>query len=66
MGGDPEDAFHVLGHLNWCEKGITVLSESIGNLTVDGDLALEWNTLESLPESFGSPTVGGKLYLRND
>ena len=56
----------MLGHLNWCEKGITVLSESIGNLTVDGDLAVEWNTLESLPESFGSPTVGGKLYLRND
>ena len=60
---DPEDASHVLGSLNWGLRGIVVLPESIGDLTVDGHLWLEKNQLESLPTSFGSLTVGGDLYL---
>ena len=35
---DPEDASHVLGSLNWGGKGLVVLPESIGDLTVDGCL----------------------------
>ena len=56
---DPEETSHVLGSLNWNGLGIVVLPESIGDLTVDGDLYLNSNQLESLPESFGSLTVGG-------
>ena len=63
---DPEDASHVLGSLNWSGLGIVVLAESIGDLTVDGDLYLNDNQLESLPESFGSLTVGGDLYLNDN
>ena len=63
---DPEDASHVLGSLNWSYAGIVVLPESIGGLTVDGNLVLYANKLESLPESFGSLTVGGYLDLRNN
>jgi len=40
VGVDPEDASHALGSLNWSEKGIVVLPESIGDLTVDGHLSL--------------------------
>ena len=60
---DPEDASHVLRGLNWGLRGIVVLPESIGDLTVDGHLWLEKNQLESLPTSFGSLTVGGDLLL---
>jgi hypothetical protein len=63
---DPEDDFHVLGDLNWSSLGRVVLPESIGDLTVDGDMALYSNQLESLPESFGSLTVGGQLNLCNN
>ena len=63
---DPEDTSHVLGDLDWGRLGIVVLPESIGDLTVDGDLYLNNNKLESLPESFGSLTVGGDLNLHNN
>jgi len=59
---DPEDASHALG-MSWGNNGIAVLPESIGDLTVVGDLCLDGNKLVSLPESFGSLTVGGDLYL---
>jgi len=61
---DPEDDSHVLG--NWARIGIVVLPESIGDLTVGGDLYLGDNQLESLPESFGSLTVGGSLALNDN
>jgi len=60
---DPEDASHVLGDLNWSRRGIVVLPETIGDLTVDCVLDLNHNELKSLPESFGSLTVGGHLNL---
>ena len=63
---DPEDASHVLGSLWWDSKDIVVLPESISDLTVDGNLALCNNEMESLPESFGSLTVGGKLDLSDN
>ena len=44
-------------------KGLTALPESIGDLTVRGDLILGYNQLRTLPESFGSLTVGGDLIL---
>ena len=40
-----------------------MVTESIGDLTVDGCLYLEGNKLLSLPESFVSLTVGGHLDL---
>jgi len=46
---DMEDASHVTTlALDW--KGIAVLAERIGDLTVDDDLVLSNNKLESLPE----------------
>ena len=44
-------------------KGLTALPESIGDLTVGGNLYLNENQLTTLPESFGSLTVGGMLFL---
>ena len=44
-------------------QGLTALPESIGDLTVRGDLILGYNQLRTLPESFGSLTVGGDLIL---
>ena len=62
---DPEDASHVLGGWwSWSRKGLVVLPESIGDLTVDGNLNLYNNQLESLPASFGRLTVGGALNLQ--
>jgi len=49
------DASHMLGDFDWCYNYIAVLPESIGDLTVDGDLWLNSNQLESLPESVGKP-----------
>ena len=49
--------------MRWDHKGIKVLPESIGSLTVGGDLHLQQNQLASLPEGFGSLTVGGHLNL---
>ena len=63
---NPEDASHVLGDLHWGGKGILVLPESVGDLTVSGSLNLQNNNLKSLPESFGSLTVGGSLWLYNN
>ena len=63
---DPADDSHVLGDLHWGGKGILVLPESIGDLTVSGSLNLDDNKLESLPESFGSLTVGGDLDLHGN
>ena len=44
-------------------KGLTALPESIGDLTLSGDLDLQQNQLRTLPESFGSLTVGWNLIL---
>ena len=63
---DPADPSRVVGHLRWSHKRITVLPESIGSLTVGGDLSLHSNQLTSLPEGFGSLTVGGSLNLRHN
>jgi hypothetical protein len=63
---DPEDAVHVLRDLHWGSKEIAVLPESIGDLTVDGNLNLYNNRLESLPASLGGLTVVGKVYLYNN
>ena len=60
---DPSNPSRVVGNLRWIHKGITVLPESIGSLTVGGTLSLGSNQLASLPEGFGSLTVGGDLYL---
>ena len=66
---DPEDASRVLGNLHWSERGIVVLPDIIGDLTVSGNLYLHDNKLESLPESFGSITTTGKwskVWLNNN
>ena len=60
---DPEDASRVKGDVYWAGKGIAVLPESIGDLTVGWDLYLHVNKLATLPASFGSLTVGGRLCL---
>ena len=62
-GVDPEDASRVEGDVDWDLKGIKVLPESIGDLTVGGTLGLSGNNLATLPASFGSLQVGGKVYL---
>ena len=46
--------------------GLTALPESIGDLTLSGDLYLGADQLRTLPESFGSLTVGGNLYLERN
>ena len=50
---------------SWNLSGLdlTALPESIGDLTVRGDMYLRYNQLTTLPESFGSLTVAGDLYL---
>ena len=48
------------------KKGIAVLPESTGDLTIGGDLLLGNKKLESLPHSFGSLTAGGHLYVDNN
>ena len=48
---------------NLYAKGLTTLPDSIGDLTVGGNLYLNENQLTTLPESFGSLTVGGDLCL---
>ena len=60
---DPSDLSRVVGDLCWDDKGITVLPDSIGSLTVEGGLYVGSNQLASLPEGFGSLTVGGDLHL---
>ena len=45
---DPDDASRVKGDVNWYGKGIAVLPESIGDLTVT-NLILGNNNLISLP-----------------
>ena len=62
---DPADPSRVDGILNW-SKGIRVLPDSIGSLTVGGDLLLNRNRLASLPEGFSSLTVEGHLLLNNN
>ena len=42
---------------------LTALPESIGDLTLSGDLILVRNQLRTLPETFGSLTVGRDLEL---
>ena len=50
---------------SWYLNGIclTALPESLGDLTLSGDLDLSSNELSTLPESFGSITIGGNLIL---
>ena len=43
--------------------GLTALPESLGDLTLSGDLHLSFNDISTLPESFASITLGGDLYL---
>ena len=43
--------------------GLTALPESLGDLTLSGDLNLSGNKISTLPESFASITVGGYLDL---
>ena len=57
------DASRVKGSVWWDNKRIAALPESIGDLTVDGNLQLNNNQLKELPASFGSLTVGGSLDL---
>ena len=47
------DPLRVIGNLDWSRKGITVLPDSIGSITVQGNLELHNNQLASLPEDFG-------------
>ena len=47
-------------------RGLTALPESIGDLTLSGDLILVRNQLRTLPESVGSLTVGGDLELNEN
>ena len=61
---DPEDASRVKGNVGWYRKGIAVLPESIGDLTVGGHLGLYNNNLATLPASFGDLKVGGRVLLR--
>ena len=63
---DPEDASRAKEYVGWSEKGIAVLPESIGDLTMDGGLGLSHNNLATLPASFGSLTVGGGLWLNDN
>ena len=58
-----EEAGCTLQSWNLARKGLTTLPESIGDLTLSGDLDLSYNQLTTLPESFGSLTVGGYLNL---
>ena len=44
-------------------KGLTALPESIGDLTLSGNLRLAYNKLRTLPESFGSRKLGKDLFL---
>ena len=60
---DPEDASRVNGVVDWNSKGIAVLPESIGDLTVGGYLYLDYNKLATLPASFGDLKVGKKVHL---
>ena len=77
QGGENEDYEEWKEELEWLEglerlerqeairhvARITNLPESIGALTVTGDLNLHYNNLATLPASFGSLTVGGHLRL---
>ena len=65
-GVDPEDASRAKGYVEWAGKGIAVLPESIGDLTVDGHLFLQCNRLATLPASFGDLKVRGAVYLRKN
>ena len=61
--------FDTDGHLrDWIlsSRGLKVLPESFGNLTVGGCLNLFDNQLAALPKSFGNITVGGDLILRSN
>ena len=60
---DPNDPSCVRGSIDWYNKGIHVLPDSIRFLTIKGRLNLGCNQLTSLPEGFGSLKVGGGLGL---
>jgi len=62
----PDDASRITGSLYWYGKGVKVLPDSIGSLTIDGNLILSQCSLVSLPERIGWLTVGGALNLGNN
>ena len=53
----------VSSYLNWSRKNIRVLPESIGDLTVYGDLDLSFNNITALPQNFGNLAVLDDLWL---
>ena len=63
---DELDKRIVVGGLNWEDKKIEKLPDSIGDLIVGGDLNLKDNELESLPADFVDVTVRGDLNLTNN
>ena len=60
---DPNNPSNVIGDIRWTRLGIYLLPESIGDLTVGGNLDLAFNKLTTLPESFGKLTVDGDMNL---
>ena len=60
---DKKDSSKVLGNVEWTDRRIRVLPDSIGGITVGGTFRLYKNKLRSLPDSFGKIKVGGNLML---
>ena len=60
---DANDHSKVLGKVHWNSMGIRILPDSIGGITVGGNLNLSFNKLTSLPDGIGGITVGGNLNL---
>jgi len=60
---DPNNPSNVSGDIRWANLGICLLPESLGVLTVGGNLDLIGNNLNTLPESFDKLTIGRFLDL---
>ena len=56
----------VSGDINWNNKNIKHLPESIGDLKINGDLNLSRNKIETLPESFSFIKINGDLNLSDN
>ena len=63
---DPEDASIVTTDLKLSRLGINVVPESIGALTVRGNLVLENNEIRTLPETIGNLTLEGFIFTHWD
>ena len=48
------------------DMGLSALPESLGDLTLSGNLNLGYNKISTLPESFSSVAVGKDLALWNN